>query len=198
MELCRRALHPIPHKSSRCEKMTSPDSFIAPSRESTNTTFFASLHRRVRASPAGMRRWRSHDSRVSASLPSAPAFLNWSQSRLHRRRRTASSADIAVAPISCANRFACSSVGLQTRISSNCLTSRRASTWLRACTPLPRMARTLASGDASSFVAAADTAAVLISVINRPSIIASGVPVCGSTRKIVAMCVGIPRSAFDG
>src|SRR5205814_4307426 len=32
--------------------------------------------------------------------------------------RTASSAGIAVAPISCANRFACSMVGLQTRICS--------------------------------------------------------------------------------
>ena len=42
--------------------------------------------------------------------------------------RTASSAEIAVAPISLANCFACSVVGLHTRISSNCLTSRIAST----------------------------------------------------------------------
>jgi len=62
--------------------------------------------------------------------------------------------------------------------------------------PLPRIARTFASGAARSFVATADTAAVRISVINRPSITASGVPVSGSTRKIVAICVGRPRSAF--
>ena len=43
--------------------------------------------------------------------------------------------------------------------------------------PLPRMASTFASVGARSFVAAAETAAVRISVINRPSITTSGVPV---------------------
>ncbi len=51
---------------------------------------------------------------------------------------------------------------------------------------------------ASVAKAAADTAAVRISVIRRPSITASGSPVARSSNSTIAMCVGMPISAFPG
>jgi len=49
-------------------------------------------------------------------------------------------------------------------------TRRSASRWLRACTPDPSTASVLASARASTFVAAADVAAVRISVMSRPQV----------------------------
>ena len=49
------------------------------------------------------------------------------------------------------------------------------------CTPLPSSASKRLSGDDKCFVTATETAAVCISVINRPSMTARGSPVSGQT-----------------
>ena len=77
----------------------------------------------------------------------------------------ASTLGASVAPVASASAAARSVPRLQTRISGVSSTERIASTCERACTPAPRMATTLEPGRASSRVATAETAAVLISVI---------------------------------
>ena len=59
-------------------------------------------------------------------------------------------------------------------------TCRSASMCEQACTPLPRIPNVRAFGGASASTATAETAAVRISVINRPSITARGRPVARS------------------
>src|SRR5213082_3056314 len=112
--------------------------------------------------------------------------------------RTAASASSARAPVSAAKRCACAGVGLQTRTSSKRRTCRRASRWARACTPLPMSASTFASPGARWRVTAAETAAVRISVMRRPSRKASGRPVADSNSAMLAMCVGTSVPAFFG
>ena len=58
------------------------------------------------------------------------------------------------------------------------------------CTPLPSSASKRLSGDDKCFVTATETAAVYISVINRPSMTARGSPVSGRNSRITARCVG--------
>ena len=80
--------------------------------------------------------------------------------------------------------------GLHTLTSRNSRTSRSASRWLRACTPEPMIASTEALDLARCSVATAETAAVRISVMSRPSIVTRGSPVSGLKRRI-AWWVGI-------
>jgi len=54
------------------------------------------------------------------------------------------------------------------------------------------MPSTEASGRARNLVATADTAAVRISVMSRPSIVTMGSPVSGLKSTIMAWCVGMP------
>ena len=99
--------------------------------------------------------------------------------------RTASSAvGTALTPNSLAKAAALR--GLHTRTSRIVRTRRSAARWLRACTPEPRMPSTEASGRARSRVATADTAAVRISVMSRPSMVTSGSPVSGLNSTIIA------------
>ena len=105
--------------------------------------------------------------------------------------RTASSADAAARIPNCRAKDAAFR-GLHTRTSRNVRTRRSASRWLRAWTPEPRMPSTAASGRASSRVATADTAAVRISVMSRPSIVTSGSPVSGRKSRIIAWWLGMP------
>ena len=101
--------------------------------------------------------------------------------------RTASSMDAAAVP-------AISSASARTRSGSRPAIRNRglrnaaliASTWARACTPVPTTATTWLSGLASARLADADPAAVRIAVINVPSITATGVPLSGSKQQMIS------------
>ena len=73
-----------------------------------------------------------------------------------------------------------------------------ASTWARACTPVPSTASTAASSRASSRTESAEQAAVRSAVTTSPSITASGAPVAGSKTATMALWVGRPLAAFWG
>ena len=58
--------------------------------------------------------------------------------------------------------------------------------WALACTPVPKIARTEASGRASRRVARAEPAAVRMAVMCSPSMTAAGAPVSESNTAINA------------
>src|ERR1039457_4475407 len=95
---------------------------------------------------------------------------------------------------SAANCRTWSGVGLQSRTSEKERHSVNAARWLRACTPEPRMASTAASARTMYFAETAETAAVRISVMRRPSIRAMSAPVSGSSSRMLARWVGKPRA----
>src|SRR5690349_17250097 len=179
------------------ERITSPDSWPTASRESATSTLriaASSSSRQVgRGAPTALTRAPrlSHAPRrtgvceaVAVTTTSAP--------------RTAVSASVTVAPCSRAKRWACSAVRLHTRTSSKRRTRPSASRWACAWTPLPSRASTRASGAARRRVTAADTAAVRLSVMRRPSITARGSPVSVRHSTMIARWVGNPRRALPG
>ncbi len=198
--MCARPIAPSWIGSSR-----SPDSRNAPARESTYT--------RARRTAS-----------VSSSRQSgrgAPTALICAPSASHAPRRTGADADVAVTIISAPrtassadahavmgalawgcmsvrNRWTRLGVRDHTRTCRSGRAARMASRWLRAWTPAPSTARIPASFRASARVAAADVAAVRISVISRPSIMDSNSPVALSHKSTTARCVGRSRAALRG
>ena len=75
-----------------------------------------------------------------------------------------------------ANSCACSSGRLHTRTRRMGRTASMASRWPRACVPAPRIARSLASGRASSLVATPETAGVRMAVTEVASAMARRQP----------------------
>ncbi len=67
-----------------------------------------------------------------------------------------------------------------------------------ACTPVPTIASTSASGVASSDVATAETAAVLISVTAEAFSTASGWPVCGLDSSTMPWWLSRPEAGLVG
>ena len=76
------------------------------------------------------------------------------------------------------------------------LVMRRAWSWVAAWVPVPMQAAVLESGRERYFAATPPAAPVRIRVMCVPSMIASGKPVSGSIRVIVAMTAG--RASFAG